>query len=120
MTLDHDRPYFNQSIAACRRAGGIGGHHSARNRRLRQTGQLRVTRENVEVRPKTGAEAIALLDAQFPWLRGAERRTSRLRGGVRVWPHCAPRARQGARTSPWATIHATGGQTPINGAPGGR
>jgi len=77
MTPDHDRPYFNQSIAACRRAGGIGGRRCARNRRLRQASQPHATRENVEVRLETAAQAIALLDAQFPWLRGAERRTSR-------------------------------------------
>jgi len=77
MTLDHDRAYFNMTIAACRRAGGIGGRRSARNRRLRQTNQPHAIQENVEARLETAAEAIALLDAQFPWLRGAERRTSR-------------------------------------------
>ena len=77
MTLDHDRPYFNLSIDACRRAGAVGGRRSARNRKLRQTGQLHVARENVEAHLETAAEAIALLDRQFPWLRGAEYRTSR-------------------------------------------
>jgi hypothetical protein len=77
MTLDHDRPYFNQSIAACRRAGGIGGRRSARNRRLRRADWAPATKPTVEALLETAAEAIALLDAQFPWLRGAERRTSR-------------------------------------------
>jgi len=77
MTLDHDRPYFNMSIAACRRAGAIGGRRSARNRRLRQTSQVHGTQEDAHVHLETVSEAVALLDAQFPWLRGAERRGSR-------------------------------------------
>ena len=70
MNLDHDRPYFNMSIAACRRAGAMGGRRAARNRRLRKSVQT----ERIEVHLETAAEAIAALDAQFPWLRGAERR----------------------------------------------
>jgi hypothetical protein len=74
MTLDHQRPYFNMTIAACRRAGAIGGHRSARNRtHQRQVDQL----EEIQVHLETAAEAIALLDAQFPWLRGVERRAAR-------------------------------------------
>ena len=77
MILDHDRPYFNLSIDACRRAGAVGGRRSARNRKLRQADQAHANGEIVEVYLETAAEAIALLDRQFPWLRGAEYRTSR-------------------------------------------
>jgi hypothetical protein len=61
------------TIAACRRAGTIGGRHSARNRKLRQVGP----ETEIQVHLETAVEAIALLDGQFPWLRGAERRAAR-------------------------------------------
>ena len=78
-TMTH-YPYilFNQSPQQLRRIGARGGKARARNRRLRLWAQAqgeppiaacpdRVT--------ETTAEAIALLDAQFPWLRGAEKRS---------------------------------------------
>jgi len=68
------RPYFNMTIGACRRAGAIGGRRSARNRRLLNANRAPVAPETAEPSLETAAEAIALLDAQFPWLRGAERR----------------------------------------------
>lgn len=70
MNLDHNRPYFNMTIAACRRAGAIGGRHSAQKRKARQAKPA----EEIQVHRETAAEAITLLDRQFPWLRGAERR----------------------------------------------
>ncbi len=73
MNLDHDRPYFNMSVAACRRAGAMGGRRSARNRKHRKT----IRTEEIAVHLETAAVAIAVLDAQFPWLRGAERRDGR-------------------------------------------
>jgi hypothetical protein len=73
MTLNHDRPLFNLSVAACRRVGSVGGRRSAQNRKLRQTSPV----EEIHVLLETAAEAIAILDALFPWLRGAERRVSR-------------------------------------------
>ena len=73
MNIDHDRPYFNMSIADCRRAGATGGRRSAWNRRLRQMVQPHTSQETAEVHLETAREAIELLDRQFPWLRDAER-----------------------------------------------
>ena len=77
-------PYilFNQSLEDLRRIGARGGRAYGRNRRdLRAQGPK--PPEAVE-RPflqlETTAEAIAALDAQFSWLRGAGNRTSRRRG----------------------------------------
>jgi hypothetical protein len=61
------------AIAACRRAGAIGGRRTARSRKTRQANAS----EEIHMRVETAAEAIALLDRQFPWLRGAERREAR-------------------------------------------
>jgi hypothetical protein len=66
---------FNQTPESLRR---IGGRAYARNWRLRQRttpGRLALT--SAELALETAAEAIARLDAQFPWLRNAERRRSR-------------------------------------------
>jgi hypothetical protein len=52
------------------RAASVGA--AARNRRLRHVDRVPTTTQIVEARPETAAEAITLLDAQFPWLRGAE------------------------------------------------
>ena len=100
MTFDHDRPYFNMTIAACRRAGAKGGHRSAMSRKLRQMNQVRVA--NVEVHVETAAEAMALLDQQFPWLRGAERGEARARGLA----HTAPPGPLGASGATKATHEA--------------
>ncbi len=75
MNLDHSRPYFNMSIAACRRAGGRGGRRGAMSRRLRLD-QAPVLPET-EVHVETAAEAIARIDALCPWLRGVESRATR-------------------------------------------
>lgn len=75
MNLSYDRPYFNLSVAACRRAGASGGRRSTQNRRLCQKSQARPAISEIPM--ETAAEAIARLDAQFPWLRGAERRRAR-------------------------------------------
>ena len=75
MTFDHDRPYFNMTIAACRRAGSIGGGRSGWSRKRCQPTQE--SHENIEVHRETARQAIARLDARFPWLCGAERRCAR-------------------------------------------
>ena len=72
-------PYtlFNKSPEQLRRLGARGGRTYGRNQRVRRalsppapaTVGLRV-----EARETTAA-AIHLLDAQFPWLRGAEKTT---------------------------------------------
>ena len=72
-----DFPYllFNQSPEQLRRIGARGGKARARNRRVRQQGQTPVPPPPGAVLPpppQTAAQAIAALDAQFPWLCGAE------------------------------------------------
>jgi hypothetical protein len=77
-------PYllFNQSPEQLRRIGARGGKAQARNRRARQQGPAQVQPQTLAVihpLAETAAQASRVLDAQFPWLRGAEKR-------------CAPRA----------------------------
>jgi hypothetical protein len=72
-------PYllFHQSPEQLRRIGARGGKAQARNRREGWRSQpLRQPHIVVPLPPpqETTAKAIAALDAQFPWLRGAERR----------------------------------------------
>jgi hypothetical protein len=65
---------FNKRLEDLRRIGARGGKAHGRNQRARRT--LRPPRPPARpVEEETAAEAIALLDAQFPWLRGAEKRT---------------------------------------------
>ena len=78
-------PYilFNQSPAQLRRIGARGGKAQARNRRARLLNQApALPRPGVILvaRPQTVVQSIAALDAQFPWLCGAEKnRTPRRR-----------------------------------------
>ena len=72
-------PYllFNQSPEQLRRIGARGGKAQARNRRERQQAQTQAQPQTVAVidpRAQTAAAAITVLDAQFPWLCGAEKR----------------------------------------------
>ena len=79
-----DYPYllFHQTLEDLRRIGARGGKAQARNRRARLQAQAQLQPQSVTViapRAETAAEAIAVLDAQFPWLRGAERRMAIMR-----------------------------------------
>src|ERR1700674_3778689 len=72
-------PYllFNQSPEQLRRIGARGGKAQARNRRARQQDQARVapqTQALIAPLAQTAAQASRVLDTQFPWLRGAEKR----------------------------------------------
>ena len=71
-------PYilFNQSPEQLRRIGARGGRAYGRNRRARFSPLAVKPQEIVAAPPPvtTAARAIATLDAQFPWLRGAEQR----------------------------------------------
>lgn len=74
-------PYilFDKSPEQLRELGARGGRTSARNRRLRLLTQPPVPAPMAAVpepEEETAAEAIAALDAQFSWLRGAEQRTA--------------------------------------------
>jgi hypothetical protein len=72
-------PYvlFNKSPLQLRLIGARGGRAFGRNQRLRRALLPTAPPDAVSRRPPllpTPADAIALLDAQFPWLRAAERR----------------------------------------------
>jgi len=74
-------PYllFHQSPEQLRRIGARGGKAQARNRRDRLSGEpYRPPQRVAPLRPapQSTAAAIAALDAQFPWLRGAEKRST--------------------------------------------
>jgi hypothetical protein len=65
---------FNKSLEQARRLGARGGRTRARNWRVRQLLAASVPAlPPPAIAMETAAEAIAALDAQFPWLRGAEK-----------------------------------------------
>jgi hypothetical protein len=69
---------FNTSPEQLRRLGARGGRAYGRNQRARR-GLLATPPRTVPPRaapPASTAESIAVLDARFPWLRGAEKRLS--------------------------------------------
>lgn len=74
-------PYalFNKSPLQLRRIGSLGGKAYARNQRARRV--LMPTQQAANpirnAPQQSTAEAVAALDAQFPWLRCAEKRRSR-------------------------------------------
>ena len=72
---------FNQTLEQLRRIGARGGRATARNRRARQRGTPAAAALPVAAPGacplETTAQAIATLDAQFPWLRQIERRARR-------------------------------------------
>src|SRR6266478_3172583 len=73
-------PYilFNKSPEQLRRLGACGGKANARNQRARRA-LVPTPLQPVPPRPvpgETATQAITVLDAQFPWLRGAEKRVS--------------------------------------------
>jgi hypothetical protein len=74
-------PYalFNKSPLQLRRIGALGGKAHGRNQRARRA-LMPTPPASVPVRAAIGqstADAVAALDAQFPWLRAAEKRRSR-------------------------------------------
>ena len=78
---DYSHILFNKSPLQLRLLGARGGKAFGRNQRLRRallpTPPATVSLPAVLLR--TTAEDIAVLDARFPWLRGAERRVTRRR-----------------------------------------
>jgi hypothetical protein len=86
-------PYilFNKSPEQLRQLGACGGRASARNQRARRA--LVATPPEAVPPPaipqQTTAEAIHLLDTQFPWLQGAERKRARNRVWVPAPATCA-------------------------------
>ena len=74
--------FFNKSLQQCRSIGARGGRAFGRNQRARRA-RLTTPPDAVPVRAalsETTANAIAVLDAQFPWLCCAEKRASRKPG----------------------------------------
>jgi hypothetical protein len=75
--MSPDYILFNQSLEQLRRIGARGGKACARNRRarLRATPPAGPVAAAPDLPPlETTAQAVAALDAKFPWLRGAETR----------------------------------------------
>jgi hypothetical protein len=69
---------FNKTLEQARRLGARGGRAYACNQRARRA-RMPAPLPTVPLRlapRETTAEAIAVLDAQFPWLRGAGKRIS--------------------------------------------
>ena len=67
---------FNKTQEEMRRVGARGGRAAGRTRRARRDANLTLMQATPEItlHDETAAEAIATLDAQFPWLIGAEKR----------------------------------------------
>ena len=75
-------PHINKSPEQLREMGACGGRANPRNQRARRA-LVATPPEAVPPLappPQTTAAAIRLLDTQFPWLRGAQRKRSRNRG----------------------------------------
>ena len=76
---------FNQSIEQMRRIGARGGKAHARNWQTRQraagAGPQEPPRPAAPPR-ETTTQAVAVLDAQFAWLRGAEKPGRQRRTGL--------------------------------------
>src|ERR1700719_4661684 len=78
MTDNYSPFLFNKSLLQLRLIGARGGKAYGRNQRARRA--LMPPPPAIPLRRvpgQTTAEAITLLDAQFPWLRRAEKRLSR-------------------------------------------
>ena len=79
---DHSHILFNKSPMQLRALGARGGRAYGRNQRARRA-RLALMPAPSPAAPlcaapaTTAAEAVALLDAQFPWLRAAEKRSGR-------------------------------------------
>ena len=71
---------FSKKPEDMRRIGALGGRARARNLRFRKARQVSITREYSRPHEETAAEAIRRIDAQCPWLVGAERCEARRQG----------------------------------------
>jgi hypothetical protein len=77
LMADYSHILFNKSPLQVRLLGARGGKAFGRNERLRRALLPPPTPASVSlpaVPRHTTAEAVAALDARFPWLRGAEKR----------------------------------------------
>ena len=69
---------FGKSLDDLRHIGALGGRAHGRNCRARRKARLWTADASIPTiirpTPETTGEAVAKLDVQFPWLRGAEQR----------------------------------------------
>jgi hypothetical protein len=83
---DYSYILFNKTPLQLRSQGARGGRAFGRNQRRRARIALMPTSPQAApfcaASGQTAAQAIALLDAQFPWLRAAEKRAGRIRSGA--------------------------------------
>ncbi len=92
MNLEYGEPFHKKTIDQCRAIGCRGGLRSSKNRRLRRLAETPVaTAMAPEPERETAHAASMRLDRQFPWLRGAERRTTKQTAQQLACP--APQAR---------------------------
>jgi hypothetical protein len=102
---DYSHIYFNKSPLQLRLIGARGGKARVRNLRARRA--LLPTPPAAVPLPgipgQTAAEAVAVLDAQFPWLRRAEQRITRSQP-PRSLPAAPPRrARRSKGSKEWTS-----------------
>jgi hypothetical protein len=84
-TMTHIPYLFHQTAEQMRRIGARGGKTQARNRRARQRAAGAAPQEPLlPAAPplETTPQAMAVLDAQFAWLRGAEKPVRQRRIGL--------------------------------------
>jgi hypothetical protein len=75
---DYSHILFHKTPLQLRLLGARGGKAFGRNERLRRALLPPPASASLPAVPRhTTAEAVAELDARFPWLRGAERRPTR-------------------------------------------
>jgi len=92
---NHSYILFNKTPEQLRRLGARGGKTFGRNRRARRALMLTPLPAPPRARAQeTTVAAIATLDAQFPWLRSAEKR---LRLGGRAKPANEGQVKSGQR-----------------------
>src|ERR1022692_1988032 len=106
---------FNKTLEQARRLGARGGRAYACNQRARRA-RMPPPLPTVPLRlapRETTAEAIAVLDAQFPWLRGAGKRTSGSQ------PSC-PLTGGGKGPCFWCACAGVNASSQDNGQPGSR
>jgi hypothetical protein len=81
MNFSDEFVLFHQTPEQLRRIGKRGGKACARNRRARQRAMPPAGPQTAVPNPppvETTVQALAALDARFPWLRGAETRSLRI------------------------------------------
>jgi len=76
MNLERGSILFNRTIEQCRSVGRRGGRARARNLRARKTSCVAAVPAATQSEDETARQAIERIDAQCPWLKGCEFRTT--------------------------------------------